>query len=80
MGCGAVTFRMILVLVENRASSLGKNRIWRSERLPSVSCPLLCVLRAGLWGRERGPTSSHFKGDLSLKEDPKDYQIQGIST
>lgn len=35
-GCGAVTFRMILFLIENRASSLGKNRIWRSEPLSSV--------------------------------------------
>lgn len=53
MGPGAMTFRTILFLVENRASSLGKDRIWRSEWFPLF--PILSpVLSAGLWARERG--------------------------
>lgn len=70
-GCGAMTFRTILFLLENRASSLGKNRIRRSERLSSVYRQLPRCL-AGLRVSERGINLISSQRDLGLKEVLKD--------
>lgn len=69
-GCGVLTFRMILFLMENRASSLGKNRIWRSEQLSSVCHHLPGAVLASR-GSKKGLASSYLKGISGLKEEPK---------
>jgi hypothetical protein len=46
---------MILFSVENRVSLLGKNRMWKSEWLPSVSNPFPDAVPY-VWVNKRGST------------------------
>lgn len=68
-GCGVLTFTMILFLMENRASSLGKNRIWRSERPSDCHHPPGAALASGIGKRDRLHLIS--KGSLVSKRNPK---------
>lgn len=68
-GCGAVTFRMTLFLIENRASLLGKNRIWRSVTL--LCLPSSALMPRCLWVSEKGINLISSQRDLGLKEELK---------
>lgn len=77
-GCGEMTFRTILFLIENRASSLGKKRTWRSEWTSSVCCHLPDAALVS-WSVKIGSTSSCLKGRLVLKRNFKTLRNKEFS-
>lgn len=77
-GCGVLTFRMILFLMENRVSFLGKNRIWRSEWPSICHHPPGAVLASGVGKRDR--THLISKGFLVSKRNLRIHGKQGLFT